>query len=173
MCGERYRISGTICSHFRPLNYPAPPARNAYVVAAPDHPRAKRNRLDPNVASLIIKKKKKNIAANWDILGWSMSSDQRQRQLVDILRWRLTRKSLLPAYRIRSFQPIRGTPYLDIKMDIHRRATDLYRYRYVSISIYPDSRVDIDISYPNKQVCYISFAFASFKGDAGGRHAYL
>ncbi len=73
----------------------------------------------------------------------------------------MTGISALSNYLIRSFQPIRGTPYLDIKMDIHLRATDLYRYGYISISIYPDSRVDIDISHPNKQVCWGSNCQAS------------
>jgi hypothetical protein len=42
---------------------------------------------------------------------------------------------------------------VDINLDINLRGRELYRYRYISISIYPDSTVDIDISYPNTQVC--------------------
>jgi hypothetical protein len=41
---------------------------------------------------------------------------------------------------------------VDINLDIHLRGRELYRYRYISVSIYPDSTVDIDISYPNTQV---------------------
>jgi hypothetical protein len=41
---------------------------------------------------------------------------------------------------------------VDINLDINLRGRELYRYRYISISIYPDSTVDIDISYPNTQV---------------------
>jgi hypothetical protein len=43
---------------------------------------------------------------------------------------------------------------VDINLDINLRGRELYRYRYISISIYPDSTVDIDISYPNTQVCW-------------------